>query len=205
MTEYNPKQIEIISITEKLFAEKGFDGTSIREIAKAADINVAMVSYYFGSKEKLLDAIILYRLSSFRLMLESLQAENITPKEKVSKFVAMYIKRIYENRDIYQILHYEIVNQNRTSNFPAFSEIKKNNLKLLEEIIHEGQKEGVFKQNCKSVLIPPIAIGAFFQIYNNKKFYQELIGLQDDISFENYILNEFTNDISNVILGMLIQ
>ena len=114
MTEYNPKQIEIISITEKLFAEKGFDGTSIREIAKAADINVAMVSYYFGSKEKLLDAIILYRLSSFRLMLESLQAENITSKEKVSKFVAMYIKRIYENRDIYPKLIDDLVKFSKT-------------------------------------------------------------------------------------------
>ncbi|VXB88603.1 TetR family transcriptional regulator [Flavobacterium sp. 9AF] len=205
MTEYNPKQIEIITVTEKLFAEKGFDGTSIREIAKAADINVAMVSYYFGSKEKLLEAIILYRVSAFRIMLENIQAEAISSKEKIEKFVALYIKRIYQNRDIYQILHYEIINQNRTSNFPAFSEIKKNNLKLLEEIIKEGQTEKIFKENCNTVLIPVIVIGSFFQIYNNKKFYQELLSLDDDLSFENYILNDFTNNMSNIILGMLIQ
>ena len=68
--EYNSKQIEILNITEKLFAEKGFDGTSVRDIAKAADVNVAMVSYYFGSKEKLLDAIIIHRVSGFRMILD---------------------------------------------------------------------------------------------------------------------------------------
>jgi len=47
-SEFNEKQIQILQVTEKLFAEKGFDGTSIRDIAKQANINIAMVSYYFG-------------------------------------------------------------------------------------------------------------------------------------------------------------
>ncbi len=41
MTDFNDKQIEIILVAEKLFAEKGFDGTSIRDIAKTAGINIA--------------------------------------------------------------------------------------------------------------------------------------------------------------------
>lgn len=205
MTELNAKQIEIIKITEKLFAEKGFDGTSIREIAKAAAINVAMISYYFGSKEKLLETIILYRVSSFGTMLENLQIEAISPQEKIKKFVAFYINKVYKNRDIYQILHYEIVNQNRTSDFPDFTTVKRKNLALLEKIIIEGQQNNVFKEKCNPILIPPLVIGAFFQIYNNKIFYQEVLNLKDDESFKDYILNDFTEEISNVILGMLIK
>ena len=37
-SQFNEKQICILQVTEKLFAEKGFDGTSIRDIAKAAKI-----------------------------------------------------------------------------------------------------------------------------------------------------------------------
>jgi AcrR family transcriptional regulator len=205
MTEFNSKQIEIINITEKLFAEKGFDGTSIREIAKAADINVAMVSYYFGSKEKLLEAIILYRVSAFGVMLENLQNESISPVEKVKKYIAFYIKRIYENKDIYQILHFEIVNQKRRSDFPFFSEIKRKNLQLLENIIAEGKDNDIFKPKCNTVLIPTLIIGTFSQFYNNKKFYQEMMNLKDEAAFEHYILNDFIEDITNVILGMLIK
>ena len=51
-SNFNDKQIQILEVAEILFAEKGFDGTSIRNIAKLAKINIAMVSYYFGSKER---------------------------------------------------------------------------------------------------------------------------------------------------------
>jgi AcrR family transcriptional regulator len=42
---------------EKLFAERGFDGVSVRDIIQAADVNLAAVSYYFGSKSELLLAV----------------------------------------------------------------------------------------------------------------------------------------------------
>ena len=82
MTEFNEKQIEILQVAEKLFAEKGFDGTSVRDIAKIATINVAMISYYFGSKEKLLEALVLHRISSMRLHLENLPKNFIFSKNQ---------------------------------------------------------------------------------------------------------------------------
>lgn len=202
---YNSKQIDILNVSLKLFAEKGFDGTSIRDIAKAADINVAMVSYYFGSKEKLLEAIIIYRVSDFRMILENLQSEQISPIEKIKKFVSLYVDMLFQNKDFYQLVHFEIVNQKRACDFSAFSEIKKKNLKLLQNIIEEGQKDGEFKSNSNSLLIPALVIGTFSQIYNNKKFYIEMLNLNDDKAFENYMLNTFKEDITNVVLGMLIK
>ena len=203
--DYNLKQIEILKTSEKLFAEKGFDGTSIRDIAKVADINIAMISYYFGSKEKLLEALIFYRVSNFRMILENLQAEKIKPVEKIKKFVASYIDMIYQKKDIYQIIHFEIVNQKRACDFSVFSEIKKKNLLLLENIIAEGQKTNEFKLISNPHLIPVIIIGSFSQVYNNKKYYYELLNLKNEKEFENYILNDFKADITNVILGMLIK
>ena len=46
MEIFNFKQIYILQIAEKLFVQKGFDSTSVREISKASDVNIAMVSYY---------------------------------------------------------------------------------------------------------------------------------------------------------------
>lgn len=44
---------KLIEIAKILFAEKGFEGASVREIASRAQVNLAMVSYYFGNKEGL--------------------------------------------------------------------------------------------------------------------------------------------------------
>ncbi|MBC7537605.1 MAG: TetR/AcrR family transcriptional regulator [Bacteriovorax sp.] len=49
---------KIIKVARSLFAEHGFTGASIRQIAEKADCNVAMIGYYFGSKEGLLDQIL---------------------------------------------------------------------------------------------------------------------------------------------------
>jgi len=56
--EKTDKRAHILTVAEQLFAEQGFDGTSVRDIAQGANVNLAMISYYFGSKEKLLEALI---------------------------------------------------------------------------------------------------------------------------------------------------
>ncbi len=48
---------DILDAAERLFAEKGFDGTAIREIIRAANVNVAAVHYHYGSKEEVLRGV----------------------------------------------------------------------------------------------------------------------------------------------------
>jgi AcrR family transcriptional regulator len=55
---------------EKLFAEKGFYGVTVRAIAKEAEADPALVTYYFGGKRELFDAVLLRRaerLNTIRL------------------------------------------------------------------------------------------------------------------------------------------
>ncbi len=52
----------LLDKAERLFMEKGVRGTSIRELSKAAGVNVAAVNYHFGSKEGLVKAVIARRL-----------------------------------------------------------------------------------------------------------------------------------------------
>ena len=48
----------ILEAATTLFAQKGFDGTSIREICKKANVNLCMISYYWGGKQELYNGII---------------------------------------------------------------------------------------------------------------------------------------------------
>ena len=56
----------LLEAAEQLFAERGFDGTSIRDLAAAAGCNIASVNYYFGGKEKLYVEIWRHRLHLLR-------------------------------------------------------------------------------------------------------------------------------------------
>lgn len=52
----------ILAATRELFAEGGFAGVPVRAVAAQAGTNVAMVNYYFGSKERLVDAVLLQEI-----------------------------------------------------------------------------------------------------------------------------------------------
>ncbi|WP_134345710.1 TetR/AcrR family transcriptional regulator [Flavobacterium psychrophilum] len=204
MTDFNDKQIEIILVAEKLFAEKGFDGTSIRDIAKTAGINIAMISYYFGSKEKLLESVVIFRISNLKLQLESIYEELLSPIEKIEKIIALYILRLYRNRNIYQILNFETASNKRNINFSAFTEVKKQNYLSFQKIIEEGQKKGIFKKNINIPLIMPIVIGSLTHFNNSRLFFEDILGLKTENEFDNYIENEFTKHIQQTIKALLV-
>ncbi|MDO9126542.1 MAG: helix-turn-helix domain-containing protein, partial [Parvibaculum sp.] len=48
----------ILDTAERLFAERGFFGVSVRDITEAADIRLASVNYHFGTKDELLKAVV---------------------------------------------------------------------------------------------------------------------------------------------------
>lgn len=59
MTDQNSvTKNKIMEVARVLFANQGFEGTSVREIAKEADVNVASLNYHFSNKEKLFLEII---------------------------------------------------------------------------------------------------------------------------------------------------
>jgi len=60
----------ILSAAQKLFAEKGFDATSVRDITTEAACNVASVNYHFGGKDNLY-------LETFRSMLKVLRDQRL--------------------------------------------------------------------------------------------------------------------------------
>ena len=84
-----------------VFQEKGFDATKTRDIAEAADINLALLNYYFRSKKKLFDLIMTETLQSFFSgVISVFNDEQTTLKEKVSIFVNHYIDLLTENPNI---------------------------------------------------------------------------------------------------------
>ncbi|GEC72833.1 transcriptional regulator, TetR family [Flavobacterium flevense] len=203
-TDFNEKQVQILLIAEALFAENGFEGTSIRTIAKKAEINIAMVSYYFGSKDKLLEALILYRTSDLKIQIENLSVENLDPVEKIDKLIELYINRIRCNKGIYRILHFEFSSEDRETKMKVLNEVRTRNLKSLETIIHEGQAKGIFRKEVIIPLIPPTIMGTFFHFYMNKEYFKKLLTLETDEAFENYIQTKLKTHIQQTIKALLL-
>ena len=62
-TSTSVTKAKILDTAEKLFGDKGFDATSLRDITTEAQVNLAAVNYHFHSKESLIDAVIARRMA----------------------------------------------------------------------------------------------------------------------------------------------
>src|SRR5690606_22877275 len=140
--KYTEKQLQIIEVAERLFASQGYNGTSVRDIAKEADVNVAMISYYFGSKENLLIALFEHRSLEMREQIEdTMQNQQLSPLEKVYKLIDTYVNRMLQKQHFHKIMVREQVTA-ETNVKQQIMQTKKNNQKLIRELILDGQKKG---------------------------------------------------------------
>src|SRR5215475_11126568 len=108
------KKDHIIDTAIELFATKGFEGTSIRDLAAAADVNVAMVNYYFGSKEKLFEALVQRKAASSRnLLTEIANDSKLTAIEKIDKVIELYVDKIFTSRKFHRVIQMELITSQR--------------------------------------------------------------------------------------------
>jgi AcrR family transcriptional regulator len=90
MTERVDTKVRILDAAEKLFGMNGFDGTSLRDITTAAEVNLAAINYHFQSKDSLIDAIVARRIEPVnkkRLELLKAAGPNPTVEEILTAFM----------------------------------------------------------------------------------------------------------------------
>ncbi|WP_461533742.1 TetR family transcriptional regulator [Sinomicrobium sp.] len=197
------KQIHILNVAEKLFAKNGFDGTSVRQIASEADVNIAMISYYFGSKEKMLEALMHYRFEGFRREMDKVMSEEGDYFEKIDHMIAFMIKRIHQNRYVYKVANSEYSKQNRQVNFEKYVAQKIENYKLIEALIKRGQQAGVFSSEVYIPLMIPTVVGTYFHFYYNKKFFMTLFEVDKEEDVDDFVYTTLTAHIQQTIKKLL--
>lgn len=90
----------IVEAAGQLFAEHGFEGTTVRDICQAAGANVAAVNYYFRDKERLyIEAVV--RAHKWRLDQAQLPDWNAStpPREKLAGFIRTFFERVLGGKD----------------------------------------------------------------------------------------------------------
>jgi AcrR family transcriptional regulator len=202
----NDKQIQIIEIAERLFAERGFDGTSVRDIAHEAEVNIAMISYYFGSKEKLMEALLEWRVGEIKIRVESLiKDDRFTPLEKVNMLIDEHIERAIQKKSFHKIMVSVQVTNKNPSILKAANQVKIRNAKVIAELIKDGQKKGVFKKNIDLILMLNTLVGTVNQNMMNLDYYREFNSQTEmtDEAFQIIIKKRLSIHIKKLFKAML--
>ncbi len=131
---------KIIAAARKLFTQKGFSATRTRDIAEEAGINLALLNYYFRSKQNLFQIIIEEKFDTLFGMIGPILSDKEVPlEEKISTLVASYTLMLLENEDLPLFVLSEI-----KSNEFILEKVKQNAELLSQPVIENQLKERGF-------------------------------------------------------------
>ncbi|MGB8956365.1 MAG: TetR family transcriptional regulator [Tumebacillaceae bacterium] len=148
---------------KRLFAKQGYAGTSVRQICEEAGANVALVSYYFGGKEKLL--LSLYQ-QFFQISERVAKVESSSdPVEKMRLFIREFIEHMSTDKDTALLVHNELVLQSERMAdvhdfiYPVWSRV--------QQVLKEGREQGKFHFQSLDQALMHVAGTLLFSILNH--------------------------------------
>lgn len=198
----------IIKAAASLFASLGLDKCSTREIAKKADSNISLISYYFGGKEGLYKEVMrtfaLEVKENAQSIVSNMKAEDLTRDHFLSimdKVVTDMIASHNKNPEMVQIFARE-----KLAGMPYAKEIHEEIfyplVKNFYNLVAEGQAKGFIRKEINPALFFIMlseGISGFFEIMSCKTKFTE--------DCENFLLSneELKKQILNIyVMGVLI-
>ncbi|WP_346353274.1 TetR/AcrR family transcriptional regulator [Azotosporobacter soli] len=165
---------KILAAATLLFAQKGFSGVSVKEIAEAAGVNIASISYHFGGKEKLYVEVLDRQFEVIYRLMQLMDDMKLTAIEAIRQF-ANFSRQVYEECPCFNRL--------------MLSENVNPNLFYAEQMAEHAQK---FRKHMWEILKRGVADGELRADFDTRVASLALVSLTQ------YYFND--RDLANVFL-----
>jgi TetR/AcrR family transcriptional regulator len=171
------KKDHILDVAEKVFSELGFDGASTRTISGEAGVNMAMLNYYFGSKEGLFLAVFNRKIISFQNLLQNLGNDgSMTAWNKVEKYIDLYAERVVNNNCFQKMLYQEMAMQRRGDLADSIANILMKNVSEIHKILQDGIDNGEFNKDIDLEMVIATVYGTKNFIINAPQLTSNMLG-----------------------------
>lgn len=151
--QYPDRRSEILGASARLFAEFGFDTTSVRQIADAVNILAGSLYHHFETKEEILHEII--RGPALEITQE-IERVALSPVDAEHRLIATMIVRFHQymrHWEVHAIMQNDTKFFRRREEFAYVQTLKSRSFQLLEEILEEGMRAGLFRADMDTYLM----------------------------------------------------
>jgi TetR/AcrR family transcriptional regulator len=176
-----PTVTKIIEAAIPLFATKGLVNVSVKELADAAGVNIALISYYFGGKDNLYAYILEDQLTKLKDTIETIRHEDVSAIMKLKKFADELLATNKSNPYIYQFFHMEVFNPSKYFDTSVRKAVCHTH-GFLRSCIEEAKSKGEIRGDVDAAL----AAMGFLKILNlaftAHDLCKELMGNKEDLA-----------------------
>lgn len=140
------KRRQILHAAIRVFAEKGYHGCRIADVAKAAGVAYGLVYHYFQNKDELLESVFDEQWSIFIGALESIDAGPGTAAEKIGAMFG-FVFDVYKTAPAaVRVLMLEVTHTPQGLRAGSTRETFERAVRLLAAVVRQGQERGELRQ-----------------------------------------------------------
>ena len=136
---------KILAVAETLFAERGFDGVSVRDITGEAGVNLSSLTYHFGTKERLFAEMITVKSEPLVKMGRLIVNSAKTPPEKLTALLESYAMHILHDEPVLKVLFSEMVLGGHRLPKSTTETVTLRN-RMFIQVVKQGIKMGYFRK-----------------------------------------------------------
>jgi len=141
----------ILDAAIQVFADKGYFGARVSDIAKEAGIAYGLVYHYFNSKEELLISIFKTRWTNFIDALENAIATEEDPREMIRKIISFLFNSYKNNPSMIEVMIMDVAKASRFFNDEDIRHFK-DAFRLITKMVKMGQEKGIFHPETDATL-----------------------------------------------------
>jgi AcrR family transcriptional regulator len=133
----------LLEAATRLFAQRGFDGTSVRDLTRRARTNLGAVTYHFGSKAALYYAAIAALAEPLVERIARAAAAPIRPVDRIEAIVRAFLDYVGAHPELPTLILRELASERRLP--PPAEEAMRRNFSVLVDAITAGQRDGTVR------------------------------------------------------------
>ncbi len=163
---------KIGTVAEALFAERGFDGTSLREIAERTGATKALIYHYYENKEALYQAILEDGVSGVVTQVEEIAEDGTDPEVQIRAIVQVFLDAYHDAPHRFQMIQRAIDDHHSIAAVLAERWFSRAHL-ALQAIVAEGVRQGGFKP-LPAQMVPFAIIGLIVHTLRGQKLVSHI-------------------------------
>ncbi|MFL6143189.1 MAG: TetR/AcrR family transcriptional regulator [Labedaea sp.] len=140
---------EILAVAAREFADKGYDGARVDEIAAKMSTTKRMLYYYFGGKEQLYIAVLEHAYAGIRALERELDVEHLDPVDAMRNLAELTFDHHEANPDFIRLVSIENIHRaEHIARSAALSGLADPVLDVLTRILERGRTAGRFRADA---------------------------------------------------------
>jgi len=176
---------DILKAARTVFAHRGFDGASIREVAEVARVNNAMIYYHFKDKLELYRAVLGDSFTAFdRIWEHKIFSSSATSRAKIRKYIEEFIRFQHGNEELRRIMSMEFAACTENTKWLADNYFVHSYGKLVA-LFKEGMKRGELRKIDPSMAIPSL-VGMIIHSFIMRPIAEHVTGKKLALTAERF-------------------